>query len=110
MLKRNYYVYPAVLDYSDENKVKIRFPDFEEEIKECAVYIENPKGDDEIYEVAEITLFDFIHGRQFNEEDLPEPSAIKDFKLEENQRTTLVVVPYFEWSHGDGVYIYRECD
>lgn len=108
MLKRNYYVYPAVLDYSDENKLKLTFPDFDEEYQKCTIWIEDPKGDDEIYEVAENTLFDFIHEREFNEQDLPKPSSIKDIKLEVNQRTTIVVVPYFEWTYGNGVYIYRE--
>ena len=71
------YCYPAVLTYEDGYDIAVEFPDLE---------VATSGADDE--EVLGLVLY----GMERDGEDIPEPSALKEVPLEENERAVLVDV------------------
>lgn len=118
MLTKNYYMYPAVLDYQEDGDVQLIFPDFEEEMGKHDVFIGRwATDDDKIYETAVSYLFELIYNRLSGNDDedcceddiLPKPTPIMRIRLKEGQKSILVVVP--QLSYGcDGLHLYMDGD
>lgn len=78
------YCYPAV--YSPEGKyINLRFPD----IAEAYTFAESEA---ELWKNAKEVLELSIEGRIEDKEDIPEPSKIKDIKLEADENVVLITV------------------
>ena len=78
------FTYVAVLQY-DNDGISVFFPDMEE------AYTCSTTTDEAFKDAAEVLKLS-IRSRIKDGEDIPEPTEIKDIKLEKNQYTTLVSV------------------
>ena len=78
------YVYPAIFTYDDDG-INIEFPDIEGCFS-CA------DTDEEALYMAEDVLGLCLLVLEEDNEKIPEPSDLKDIKVEENQKTSLVSV------------------
>ena len=78
------YCYPAVLTYEDGYDIAVEFPDHE---------VATSGADDEeaLFSAREL-LGLVLYGMERDGEDIPEPSALKEVPLEENERAVLVDV------------------
>lgn len=78
------YVYPAIFTYDDDG-INIEFPDIEGCFS-CA------DTDEEALFMAEDVLGLCLLVLEEDGEKIPEPSNLKDIKVEENQKTSLISV------------------
>lgn len=78
------YVYPAIFTYDDDG-INIDFPDIEGCFS-CAY------TDEEALYMAEDVLGLCLLVLEEDNEEIPEPSNLKDIKVEENQKTSLISV------------------
>lgn len=78
------YVYPAIFTYDDDG-INIEFPDIEGCFS-CA------DTDEEALYMAEDVLGLCLLVLEEDKEEIPEPSNLKDIKVEENQKTSLISV------------------
>ena len=78
------YVYPAIFTYDDDG-INIEFPDIEGCFS-CA------DTDEEALYMAEDVLGLCLLVLEDDDEKIPEPSNLKDIKVEENQKTSLISV------------------
>ena len=78
------YVYPAIFTYDDDG-INIEFPDIEGCFS-CA------DTDEEALYMAEDVLGLCLLVLEEDDEKIPEPSNLKDIKVEENQKTSLISV------------------
>lgn len=78
------YVYPAIFTYDDDG-INIEFPDIEGCFS-CA------DTDEEALYMAEDVLGLCLLVLEEDDEKIPEPSNLKDIKIEENQKTSLISV------------------
>jgi len=83
MLK-DIYSYIAVVSFDDDG-ISIHFPD----LKGCFTCAEN---NDEIFKMAKEVLGLHLWGMENDNEYLPEPSPLKNIKLEENETAIMVDV------------------
>lgn len=83
-MMEKYYCYPAIFEYY-EDKITFDFPNFKEAFS---------FGDDmmDALKSAKEVLTLTLRGRLADEEDIPEPTELKNLKLKENQFTSLVEV------------------
>ena len=77
------YVYPAIFTYDDG--INIEFPD----IQGCFSCADT---DEEALFMAEDVLGLCLLVLEEDKEEIPEPSNLKDLKIEENQKTSLISV------------------
>lgn len=78
------YCYPAVLTYEDGYDIAVEFPDLEAATSGA--------DDEEALFSARELLGLVLYGMERDGEDIPEPSALKEVPLEENERAVLVDV------------------
>lgn len=78
------YVYPAIFTYDDDG-INIEFPD----IQGCFSCADT---DEEALYMAEDALGLCLLVLEEDDEKIPEPSNLKDIKIEENQKTSLISV------------------
>lgn len=78
------YVYPAIFTYDDDG-INIEFPD----IQGCFSCADT---DEEALYMAEDVLGLCLLVLEEDNEKIPEPSNLKDIKIEENQKTSLISV------------------
>lgn len=78
------YVYPAIFTY-DDGGIDIEFPD----IQGCFSCADT---DEEALYIAEAVLGLCLLVLEEDKEEIPEPSNLKDLKVEENQKTSLISV------------------
>lgn len=78
------YVYPVIFTYDDDG-INIEFPDIEGCFS-CA------DTDEEALYMAEDVLGLCLLVLEEDDEKIPEPSNLKDIKIEENQKTSLISV------------------
>lgn len=78
------YVYPAIFTYDDDG-INIEFPDIEGCFS-CA------DTDEEALYMAEDVLGLCLLVLEEDDEKIPEPSNLKNIKVEENQKTSLISV------------------
>lgn len=78
------YVYPAIFTYDDDG-INIEFPDIEGCFS-CA------DTDEEALYMAEDVLGLCLLVLEEDDEKIPEPSNLKDIKIEDNQKTSLISV------------------
>lgn len=78
------YVYPAIFTYDDDG-INIEFPDIQGCFS-CAY------TDEEALYMAEDVLSLCLLVLEEDNEKIPEPSNLKDIKVEENQKTSLISV------------------
>lgn len=116
MLRRDYYMYPAILDYLSDGDVQLIFPDFKDEMEKKDVFIGRwATNDDKIHEIAASYLFELIHNRiqgcdeRYDEDDLPKPTSIRNLRLKEGQRSILVIAPRISYGC-DGLHLYSGSD
>ncbi len=83
-MKKDRYIYPAVFDYAD-NGISIEFPDLPGCLP-CAF------NDEEAIKNAKEALALHLYGMEQKGRELPEPSAVKNIKPEDNQVIMLVEV------------------
>ena len=84
MKKTDRYFYPAVFSYEDGQEISVLFPDFD-----VATSGEN---EDDAFLSARECLGITIWGYEEDQEELPDPTPVKDIKLEENERVMLIDV------------------
>ncbi len=78
------YVYPAIFTYDDDG-INIEFPD----IQGCFSCADT---DEEALYMAEDVLGLCLLVLEEDKEEIPEPSNLKDIKIEDNQKTSLISV------------------
>ena len=78
------YIYPAIFYYDDDG-ISIEFPDLPGCVS-CA------DTDEEALYMAEDVLGLWMEGLEADNEEIPEPSKLKDIKVGENQKTVLISV------------------
>ena len=83
-MKKDTYSYIAVISFDDDG-ISIDFPD----LIGCFTCAEN---DNEIFKMAKEVLGLHLCGMEKDNEPIPEPSALKDIKLENNETTVLIDV------------------
>lgn len=83
-MKKDTYSYIAVISFDDDG-ISIDFPDLEG----CFTCAEN---ENEIFKTAKEVLGLHLWSMEQDEETIPEPSSIKNIKLEENETSMLVEI------------------
>ena len=83
-MQRDTYSYIAVINFDDDG-ISIGFPD----LAGCFTCAED---NDEIYKMAKEVLGLHLWSMERDNEVIPEPSALKDIKLESNETTMIVDV------------------
>lgn len=83
-MKRDHYVYPAIFDYADDG-ISIFFPDLAGCLP-CAHTTE------EAIQNAKEAMALHLYGMEQDGDPIPEPTPIKDLKLEANQIPILIEV------------------
>ena len=83
-MKKDTYRYIAVVSFDDDG-ISIDFPD----LSGCFTCAEN---DDEIFKMAREVLGLHLWGMENDDEPIPEPSALRDIPLADNETTMLVDV------------------
>lgn len=83
-IKKDLYVYPAVLSYDDDG-ISIEFPDLPGCLP-CAF------NDNEALKNAKEALALHIYGLEKENVELPEPTAVNNIELKDNQTIMLVEV------------------
>jgi len=83
-MKKDKYSYIAVVSFDDDG-ISINFPDLDG----CFTCAET---EDEIFQMAKEVLGLHLWSMEQDEEVIPEPSQIKNIKLEENETAMLVEV------------------
>lgn len=78
------YIYPAIFNYADDG-ISIEFPD----LPGCFSCADN---DEEALYMAEDVLGLWMLNLEDDKEDIPEPTKLKDIKVDENQKTVLISV------------------
>ncbi len=81
---KDVYIFPAIFDYAEDG-ISIEFPDLPGCLS-CA------NTDEEALYMAKDVLKGFLLCMEEENEDIPEPTSLKDIKLEENQRVVLIDV------------------
>ena len=81
---KDVYIFPAIFDYAEDG-ISIEFPDLPGCLS-CA------DTDEEALYMAKDVLKGFLLCMEEENEDIPEPTPLKDVKLENNQRAVLVEV------------------
>lgn len=84
MVLKNKYVYPAIFDYADDG-ISVEFPD----LPGCLTC-----GDtnEEAIEMAKEAMGLHLYGMEKDSDSIPEPSVIKDIKIDDNQVIVLIEV------------------
>lgn len=83
-MKKDYYMYPAIFDYSDDG-ISISFPDLPGCFS-CA------STDEEALFMAKDALGLHICNMEDDEDEIPVPTALKKIKIKNNQKAVLVEV------------------
>ena len=83
-MKKDNYIFPAILDYADDG-ISIYFPD----LKGCNSCADT---DEEALYMAKDALRGWLLVSEEFGDEIPEPTPLKDIKLESNQRALLVDV------------------
>lgn len=83
-MKKDYYIYPAIFEYSEDG-ISISFPDLDGCIT-CA------QTDEEALFMAKDALGLYIACTEDNNEQLNNPTKLKDIKLSKNQKAVLIEV------------------
>lgn len=83
-MKKDCYIYPAVLSY-DKDGINIYFPDLPG-CNTCAM------NDEEAYYMAKDALGLFIACSEEDGLELPKAKSLKEIKLKDNERATLIEV------------------
>ena len=83
-MKKDNYFFPAIFDYADDG-ISISFPDLPGCLS-CA------DSDEEALYMAKDALRGWLLTSEDFNEDIPEPTALKNVKTEENQRSVLIDV------------------
>jgi len=83
-MQKDYYSYIAVVSFDDDG-ISIEFPDIAEAYT-CA------DNNEEIFKMANEVLKLSLWSREKDNEEIPEPSSIKEIKIEDNQIPFLVEV------------------
>ncbi len=81
---KDVYIFPAIFDYAEDG-ISIEFPDLPGCLS-CA------DTDEEALYMAKDVLKGFLLCMEEENEDIPEPTPLKDVKLENNQRAVLIEV------------------
>jgi len=84
MIKKDKYSYIAVISFDDDG-ISLNFPDLDGCFS-CA------ETEDEIFQMAKEVLGLHLWSMEQDGETIPEPSHIKDIKLEENETAMLIEV------------------
>lgn len=82
---RNKYVFPAVLTYEEGYEIAVTFPD----LPGCAT---SGETENEAISCAREALGGHLWCMEKDGDEIPEPTAIKDLQLEENEIAVLVDV------------------
>lgn len=83
-MKKDNYIFPAVFDYDDDG-ISISFPDLNG-CNSCA------GTDEEALYMAKDALRGWLLVAEEYGDDIPEPSQLKNIKLEDNQKAILIDV------------------
>ncbi len=83
-MKKDNYIYPAIFDYADDG-ISISFPDLPG-CNSCA-----STDEDALYMSKDALRGWLLVSEEFND-NIPEPTPLKDIKLESNQRVVLIDV------------------
>ena len=83
-MKKDTYIYPAIFDYADDG-ISIEFPDLPGCLS-CA------DTDEEALYMAKDAMRGWILASEDSNEEIPEPTPLKEIMLESNQRAVLVDV------------------
>jgi predicted RNase H-like HicB family nuclease len=83
-MKRDTYIFPAIFDYADDG-ISIEFPDLPGCLS-CA------NTDEEALYMAKDAMRGWILVSEDLDEDIPEPTPLKDIVIEMNQRAVLIDV------------------
>lgn len=87
MVKEN-YTYPAIFEFDEDGSIGVFFPD----LPGCVSCGDNEA---ETIEMAKEALGGHLHCMEEDNDHIPEPSKIKDIKLEKDQIPILVTT----WMH-----------
>lgn len=83
-MKRDYYMYPAIFDYSDDG-ISISFPDLPGCFS-CA------DSDQEAMHMAKDAMGLHLFGMEKDNNDIPEPTQLNKIHIETNQKVVLIEV------------------
>lgn len=101
-MKKDVYVYPAIFTIEDDG-VSIEFPDLEGCLP-CANNIE------EALKNAKEAMALHLFGMEEDDLEIPEPTSIKNIKLEQNQ--TLILIEVYMPQYRDAIeneYVRKNC-
>lgn len=84
MDKKDYYRYFALFTFTDDG-ISITFPD----LSGCVSF---GSDEDEAMQNAKAVLMLHLYGMEEDEEDIPQPSSIKDIKVEKGEYSALIEV------------------
>ncbi|MBQ7959780.1 MAG: type II toxin-antitoxin system HicB family antitoxin [Clostridia bacterium] len=83
-MKKDNYFFPAIFDYADDG-ISISFPDLPGCLS-CA------DTDEEALYMAKDVLRGWLLASEDFGDEIPEPTALKDIKIEDNQKSVLIDV------------------
>lgn len=83
-MKKDSYIYPAIFEYEAEG-ISISFPDLPGCFS-CA------QTDEEAFFMAKEAMGLHLKGMETDNDDIPEPTSLKDIKIENNQKVVLIQV------------------
>ena len=81
---QDYYVYPAIFSYDEEQDIAVIFPDLD--TATCGV------DEEDAIKSAQELLGITIWGLEEDGENIPKPTPLNEVKTEDNERTTLISV------------------
>lgn len=87
-VKKDFYVYPAVLTFDDGYDIAVTFPD----LPGCATSGENEK---EAMDMAKEALSLHLFGMEQDGDEIPEPSSFKSVRQELDENECMVFIEVF---------------
>lgn len=87
-MKKDFYVYPAVLTFDDGYDIAVTFPD----LPGCATSGENEK---EAMDMAKEALSLHLFGMEQDGDEIPEPSSFKSVRQELDENECMVFIEVF---------------
>ena len=87
-MKKDFYVYPAVLTFDDGYDIAVTFPD----LPGCATSGENEK---EAMDMAKEALSLHLFGMEQDGDEIPEPSSFKSVQQELDENECMVFIEVF---------------
>jgi predicted RNase H-like HicB family nuclease len=83
-MKKDSYIYPAIFEYEEEG-ISISFPD----LPGCFSCADT---DEAAYFMAKEAMGLHLKGMEADSDEIPEPTSLKDIKVESNQKAVLIQI------------------